>query len=270
MQDYNKIDQQMHRLAQLIAKTNRNYVTKKADDSHTNLYLDSLGNRLMGQWFGDSQKEILLCFNLNNGCLEWINKQQQVLESMSIAGKSMDELLLFLKDFAKSKGLDASAYDKPMHYEIPDYKLSNVLQSSFDPDAFKGWTAVRALANEACNLLSGYLQQNDQPRIWPHHFDTGIYLQVSNHLGIGFGLAMKDEMVGDAYFYMAAYAKDLEIDYCSAEPLDDGYWITKGGWKGAVLPLASHAEEKNIKKLNEFLLQTTNWFLGRASMNHMT
>ncbi len=265
MQDYNKIDQQMHGLAQLIAITNRNYVTEKKDDSHTNLYFDSLGNRLMGRWFGEPQKEILLCFNLNNGRLEWINKEQHVVESLTIAGKSREELLLFLKDFTKSKGFDANAYDKPMHFDIPDYKHSN-LQSTFDPDAFKSWTAMRALANEASNLLSGFLQQNDQPRIWPHHFDTGIYLQVLNHLGIGFGLAMKDEMVGDAYFYLAAYAKDMEFDYFSAEPLDYGYWITKGGWKGAVLPLSTLkgiSEDKALHMLGGFMQQATHWFLNQ-------
>lgn len=268
MQEYNNIDHQMHGLAELIAMTNRNYVPEKADDSHTNLYFDALGNRLMGRWFGESSHEIMLCFNLNNGHLEWLDKQLQVISSLSVAGQTLDQLYSGMKKFIVSQGFEASAYNKPMHYKIPDYDLSVLLHEQYKPAMLISWSAVRALANEACNLFTGYLQVSDYPRIWPHHFDTGIYMQVKDQLGIGFGLAMKDAMVGDAYFYMSGYSAEKQFDYQQADALSKGYWIKTGGWKGAVLPLAAleyPADENRLLIIGRFIQQAAHWFLSHST-----
>jgi len=46
MQEYIKVDQYLHQLVQVIAKANRTFVQEKEDDSHTNLYFDSLGEKI--------------------------------------------------------------------------------------------------------------------------------------------------------------------------------------------------------------------------------
>ena len=46
MKTYNKVDQQLHLLCQVIGKANRTFVPDKADESHTNLHFDPWGNKI--------------------------------------------------------------------------------------------------------------------------------------------------------------------------------------------------------------------------------
>ena len=64
-------------------------------------------------------------------------------------------------------------------------------------------------------LLNHFLQTNVEARIWPHHFDTGIYAMPNEDIGLGFGLAMNDGLVGEPYFYLAAYKSEGAIDFIS-------------------------------------------------------
>ena len=71
-----------------------------------------------------------------------------------------------------------------------------------------------------------------------HHFDTDIYIEPSAKIGIGFGLAMEDSLVGAPYFYFSGYGLNgYTIDYTNFQVLEIGKWIVKENWKGAVLPL---------------------------------
>lgn len=190
------------------------------------------------------------------------------MDSIAVAGKNLIQFKAAIKNFLTSQGIETAGYDKPMHYAIPDYDLPEFLPSPFDPKPFESWVEMRSLANVACNRLAGYFQLFDEPRIWPHHFDTGIYLQVLEQLGIGFGLAMKDKMVGDAYFYLAAYASNIQFDFKAADSLDAGFWIAAGGWKGAVLPinlLQEVSSNKALQMIEKFLFQTCNWYLQQES-----
>ena len=54
MEGYTYADQKLHFLTQVIAKANRSYVPTKPDDSHTNLYFDTLDNRIVGRWPGSA------------------------------------------------------------------------------------------------------------------------------------------------------------------------------------------------------------------------
>jgi len=73
MEKYNKVDQTIHLLSQIIAKVNRTYIPKKEDDSHTCLYFDAVGNRLLGRWIERSNGTILLSLNFENFNFEWLD-----------------------------------------------------------------------------------------------------------------------------------------------------------------------------------------------------
>jgi len=105
------------------------------------------------------------------------------------------------------------------------------------------WNEYRSLANVACDLLLGFLQDDGEVRIWPHHFDTGTYLEVTSEISLGFGLAMEDSMVGAPYFYFSGYGLNgNEIEYSKMTPPSVGKWVITEHWKGAVLPLSDLTE----------------------------
>ena len=109
------------------------------------------------------------------------------------------------------------------------------------------------------------LQLENEICIWPHHFDTGIYVQVTDDLGLGFGLAMEDTMLDQAYFYMFGYHGESPISYLNLTPLSAGKWETGEHWKGAVLPLnviSGSFREEALRMIQLFIKETSGWFIN--------
>lgn len=151
---------------------------------------------------------------------------------------------------------DAPGFLKAMHYEIPDYGFKEEVIKKWKSADLDLWIKYRHLANEACALLANHLNKAVAIRIWPHHFDTGIYMELNKQTGVGFGWAMADDKVNEGYFYFSAYGlNDTKINYDSVSNLSAGRWITGNEWNGAVLGM-SVAHPQNIVV---FLREVSQW-----------
>ena len=254
MPEYNSTDQHIHLLCQTIAKANRTYVPKKDDDSHTNLYFDLIANRMMGRWIERENGAIMLTLNLENQHFEWIDQSLLVLASISSQGRLINDIEAEIEQGLSGLGLDPKGFTDALHFEIPDYNFAEKPVSALSGEAMQEWARNRNLANKACYLVLGYLQAAGEVRIWPHHFDTGIYVNPSPDIGIGFGFAMKDEVAGEAYFYCSAYPSEGSINLEKAPSLRDGKWEDSEHFKGAVLPIS--AVDKNFGEVLSGFIQT--------------
>jgi hypothetical protein len=265
MQEYNNTDRQVHWLSQVIAKVNKAFVPEKADDSHTNLYYDPVGDKLTGRWIESPHGEILLSLNLDTRQFEWLDKTLKPQEAFTIFDKSIQQLEKDAANYPIKLGMKTAAIFEPLHFEIPDYGIKCLSEKDFSGEGLADWKFNRQLANETCFFILGYLQSESEVRIWPHHFDTGIYTQVTDDLGIGFGLAMKDDIAGNAYFYLSGYKSSGSINYVDLPELSVGHWET-GDWKGAVLKLdeiSLDSTDKAGRIIKNFIKETVNWFLNQ-------
>lgn len=265
MQGYNKTDKQLHWLSQVIAKINKAFVAEKADDSHTNLYYDPVGDKLTGRWIESLQGGILLSLNLESMQFEWLDKSLKPQEAFTIFDKSIQQLEKDAANYPVNLGMETAAIFESLHFEIPDYGIKSLSEKDFSGEGIAAWKFYRQLANEACQNLLGYLQENGEVRIWPHHFDSGIYTQITDELGIGFGLAMKDELAGIAYFYLSGYKSSGSINYVDLPKLNRGHWET-GTWKGAVLrmdEIPGTSIEQAGKIVKSFIKEAVDWFLNQ-------
>ena len=75
MQVYNKTDQALHQLSQILAKAGRSFVSPEADDSHTNLYFDAMSRRIYTHPFGSPGRSLSL--NLRGQYFEWIDLNRE-------------------------------------------------------------------------------------------------------------------------------------------------------------------------------------------------
>lgn len=262
MNNYIQVDQQLHRLCQLIAKANRSFVPPKKDDSHSNLGFVPIKDCIESRWIETDSKRIKLALRLTDVCFVWIEEEGNTLQTVSTAKKEIIEIENQLAETIENCGLDSSLYHKPMHYEIPTYHFDGQPVALLSRLALNEWVHWRSLANDACKYLLLSFNQKEEIRIWPHHFDTGIYMDLNEKLGIGFGLAMKDDMVGAPYFYATCYPKSGEADYRGIEKLSNGHWIVEK-WHGAVLSLSdiNHQNNKVAKTMiQNFIDETMNWY----------
>jgi len=264
MKNYTNTDQQLHVLSQIITKANRTFVPKKDDDSHTNLSFDSAKNCIEGRWINSSQGKIMLSLNLSSFGFEWINEQEEVLESFPIEGQTIKQIEDKIAAGLSILDLDRAGFTDALHFEIPVYSFADKPIQAIATEDLTTWKNYRKLANQACSNLLSKLNVESEIRIWPHHFDTGIYIEPTTDLGLGFGLAMEDNMVGSPYFYYSAYALNgYNFEYPSNNILAVGKWIVNENWRGAVLSLVD-LKENDSEKLNLFVTEVSTCFLQGA------
>jgi hypothetical protein len=163
-------------------------------------------------------------------------------------------------------GISAAGLKLPLHFEIPQYEFtSHPIQPIYQQKLIE-WCGYRSIANQVCNDLLGLAQTPGEIRIWPHHFDTGIYFEPNHKIGIGFGFAMEDSMVGAPYFYISGYPKDRTINYQNTPTSENWKWEVSENWKGCVLPLPKLkdlAENDRNTVIADYLNATYHWFLNQ-------
>lgn len=264
MTNYNTADQLYHQLCQSIAKANRSYVQALTDDSHTNLFFDGVDNRILGRWIEVNNQKVCLSLNMFNLHYEWLDPSLSCIQSVNPIGKRIEVIEAELAKNLEEFNLDPSGFIDPLHFEIPIYSFINDPIQELNESAINEWVYYRSLANDACHWLSGHLQIPGEVRIWPHHFDTGVYVQPNEKIGFGFGLAMQDELVGAPYFYMAGYPKQMNLSYNNLTDLGTAKWIVTDHWKGATFSLEAcqqyTAEELKVL-INRFIKHASSWYL---------
>jgi hypothetical protein len=266
LNNYTQTDQQIHTISQIIAKANRSFVAKEPDDSHTNLYFDPLGNRILGRWIETPSGKLILALNLSKLQLEWLNSSYQTLKSFQVVGKTIDAVEHEIEVHLPELGLNPEGFTDKLHFDIPEYDFANDVIRSINEQDLNQWKYYRELANQACESLLGYLQIDGEIRIWPHHFDTGIYVETNDGIGIGFGLAMADSLTNQPYFYMSGYKKDAAFEFKSLPKLSNGKWITSENWKGAVLTISDLEqipEQNQMEVVRGFIRDSADWFVSQ-------
>jgi len=267
MKDYNKADQQLHVLCQIIGKANWNYVPEKADESNSNLYFDSWGNKILGRWIKTESGNVIVSLDLNTLTFEVLSSSRSKILTVSTIGLTIEEIEREFETLLPKAGLDPTGFRAPLPHPIPDYSFSNFPQEAIDPQALDQWKYFRELANQSCYKLLAYAQAESEVRIWPEHFDTGIYIEYEGKIGIGFGLAMEDSMAGAPYFYMAGYPKNGSLIFENLPKSTEWKWELGEHWKGAILPLTlleTKSEAQIDQILRDYVLQTFDWFISQA------
>ena len=262
MQSYYNVDQVLHQLCQILAKVNRTFVTTKSDDSHTNLFFDSLQSKILSRWISTEKGEFLCALNILDFQFEWINSHYKIEHIISIDGKTQNDIQNELNKVLTNAKVDTSHLKDEMHYDIPNYSFKADTYHSLSLNELSKWINFRALANNASSKILGTLQTQSEIRIWPHHFDTGIFTTTKNNIGIGFGLAMRDSLFNDAYFYFSVYKNNSPVKYNNLSELTFGNWFTSEHWNGAVLALSLLNNESNIEKesiVNQFINEAIEW-----------
>ncbi|MDF1576594.1 MAG: hypothetical protein P1P86_15520 [Bacteroidales bacterium] len=267
MQVYLKTDSQLHWLSQVIARINRTFVPAQEDASHTNLYFDPIRRVISGRWIDTPQGKLLCFLDLNTLAFKWQDQSKSVLWEVPLLNAGLEELLAGTGEYLLKSGMDIEGLEDPGHSGIPAYGIRSINDEELSESGIKQWGYYRGLANIACFDMLGYLQSESEVRIWPHHFDTGIYTLVNKQLGLGFGLAMKDSMVGAPYFYLSGYGDGMAGSFQGLPGLSAGHWETGEHWKGAVLPLSDiskHSYGEALEQIRNFIEQASSWFLHHA------
>ncbi|MEM9052991.1 MAG: hypothetical protein AAGC47_13135 [Bacteroidota bacterium] len=256
---YHQTDQLLHQLAQVLAKFNRTYVPAKDDDSHTNLGYGPVNRRLFSRWTTQNDKRYILSLELNPLTFVLLDDSYRREFEVICLGKTISQVEAVLEHALSGIGFNTKGLTEQMHYELPEYDSKNDPIKNLTEEEFLEWTDLRALASYACHQIQAHFQVREEVRIWPHHFDTGIYVHLNKSISIGFGMAMKDELVNAPYFYYTAYFNG-STHWPEDRPMtvSPGRIIETPDWCGAVL----EAPGVDLNKLRDFMREASNYYLG--------
>lgn len=220
----------MHLAAQYLAAAGISFVAREADDSHTNLAFSVESRRLSTRPLGASGEVLSLSYT--DFSLEWTAEHDKT--TFALDGQTHSDVLAWIE-----QRLTASKISKPFrykfHYDLP-YKISPSFRFQANPKKLQKLMELRILADAVIkSFLEGH-QLSSAIRIWPHHFDTGAFVNLDGNsdLTAGLGLATPDTMVDDHYFYFSGYHGHNALDTVNFNPLTQGKWHSNG-FKGAVL-----------------------------------
>ncbi len=260
-------EQLLHTLSQFIARVGKAYIPPKPDDSHTNLAWEPETGCISGHPIPAPLGNFTLAIELKTFSVLLRNADNQAICRVKAAGMRDDQLLEVIRNWMQETGLDGQLLEYPLHFSIPVYGPGvNFPYPSSDKDSLETWAKMRTLANEALFLLNDAFSLETPIRIWPHHFDTGVYYQLNKddsgktNRSIGAGLAIADDLLDEPYFYMYGWKESGSLPYDEKPNLTYGYWLVQDKWKGALLPHWEWSANGNhLERVATFFEEVGNW-----------
>ncbi|MCA8953078.1 MAG: hypothetical protein KDE27_26435 [Planctomycetes bacterium] len=204
---------QLHYGAYVLGSTAHSVLPPVEDDSHTNLGFEPAFRSLATRDLPTSHR---LHLDIETFTLVLRDGDRSVA-SRPLAGETVDGALAWI----------AVTLSRPVaRREYPDFPASPLATDG----AFAKPPAAELaeLAAWFGNAQALFDSVSAPSRVWPHHFDLGALLPLSDDgaVSIGLGLSPGDGFFDQPYFYCSPYpAPD---DASALPPLAVGHWTTDG------------------------------------------
>ncbi len=232
-------EQQLHWAAQFIAMAGNSYLPSQPDDSHTNMGWEAGTQRICSQLLREEGVQVQVGIDVPGFRLLVLEENGQELAAAGLHGRTREELRQWLEVQLAHLGMPPRPLAYLAHYELPDHPLAH--GAAFEaPDAslLNAWMAQRSNAQALLREAVAEYPPASTVRIWPHHFDTGLYIPLERSesgreaKAIGAGWAITDAVANQPYLYVYAWQEGATIDYGLLPMMKYGRW-SKGPWKGA-------------------------------------
>ncbi|WP_289045456.1 hypothetical protein [uncultured Olleya sp.] len=234
------MEKQMHLAAQYLAAAGISFLEKKSDDSHTNLGFNTKNGCLYTHALSDNGE--VLCLDYENFTLQW--KSNKGITTFELDGARHTDVLSWLEDYSKVN-LNKT-YQYKFHYDLPysiDHSFTFALSNA---DRLAELKNLRVLAQSVLENINKQYNLDTSIRIWPHHFDTGIYSPLpDSDITIGLGLAIPDQISDKHYLYISGYKNGNTIATSKLPKLASGEWKSDG-FTGAILNADNLLESNGV------------------------
>lgn len=241
------LEAQTHLAAQYLAAAGISFLTKKPDDSHTNLGFIAERGELETHALSENNDKLIL--NYNTFSLEWKSNSERIV--FNLDGATHSEVLQWLSAISKKQLNKAYGYN--LHYDLPYAIDEDAKFSLSDATKLKELMHLRILAQFIVEKINQYYKLDTSIRIWPHHYDTGLYDSVpGTDISVGLGLAIPDSICDEHYLYITGYKNGKAIDPSGFDKLTKGEWKS-GDFKGAILNSKTIEESDGVDFFKEVI-----------------
>ncbi|NER12561.1 hypothetical protein GWK08_03845 [Leptobacterium flavescens] len=243
----NKTQNKFHHLSQFLAAFSNSYLPKADDDSQSNLGWSVSKSAVISREIEGVHLEL----SYKDLHLRVIKGEQA--EETDILGLGREQLDSWIREKISGFGLDASRFNYELGFTIDTDFDSFISLDNEEEKSIEELSLYRNLSQLALEDTAAKSTAATDIRIWPHHFDTGMLIDLSEErdfgTGLGLGYAIADSVNDTPYYYVYGWGKNsANINYGELPGLSSGTW-KNGDWKGALLPAS---ECSNPEKLKDF------------------
>ena len=258
----NEADCTLHSLAQLIARTGTTQLPTQPDDSQANIDWNADRHRLEGRSFLQHGRLLKLVIDLSTFSLQFVADAGEPVASFAAGNRTPADATNWWQTVMQNWGLDTT---KPLSYALTTAPILPTLPYT-RPAGLMDWANWRTTASQQLTALNALSGRESEVRIWPHHFDTGVYYSIPDETGaegaaIWAGYAIADSVCNEPYFYLSGYNSHSPIDFGAASGLTVGQWLTTPDWQGACLPVSDATAPDQISR---FLGESYAWIAGNV------
>lgn len=192
---------QLHYAARLLASTAHAFCDAAADDSHSNLGLDSDGASLTTHPLDVHGRAL----SLELGSLELVWSLRGMERArFCLVGETMAAAYTWLN---ASKPHSAPSITEREFPDFPDHALGGTEAFLIgDPGRRVQLGRYYALARWALDRLADDERSASSRRVWPHHFDLGTLIPLPEvSASVGLGLSPGDSSYDEPYLYVSRY-----------------------------------------------------------------
>lgn len=223
----------LHRAAQFPAIMGNSLLPTADDDSQSSLEWVPELKSLVG-----AQIELATTFrmglNYEKFELHAYSETFSPISILPLTGQTRSQVMGYLKQLTQKLGGNPDKIEPISHYQLPGHEVDHkgVFQVT-DPEHNREMVRYRTNIRHILEALKPYFSKTSDIRVWPHHFDTGMLIEVGPEKRIGVGMAIPDEFSPEPYFYINHQAENIDPDYSDLSPLPGG-----GQWTEGKPPLA--------------------------------
>ncbi|RMH65726.1 MAG: hypothetical protein D6677_01855 [Calditrichaeota bacterium] len=244
---------QAHQATQWLAAVGVAYIPHRPDDSHTNIgWLPRVG--AWGTDVADAGLSFRAALDMAGMRFHIVTPDgRESLATLDLDGRTFQEGARWFTEQVTKMGGDLARFTTRLHYEIPANDYGEGAAFDVAPSsAFVELNDHFLLAREALTRVAG--QHIKEPRIWPHHFDLGILIDLNDGRSIGLGLSPGDEHYHQPYYYVSPWPYPDDPNVLRQEALiPGGHWHTHN-FTAAVLPASEYGGDvAPLSKVTDFL-----------------
>lgn len=248
----NQATQEIHKAVQWIGRVENASLLKKYSDRTTKLHWHSRGK----YFYGDIINEQAIRIGFKPEGFQWLLLEGGgvIIDTLSGLGKS-DEVV---RDWLQENLIQQSVSKTKLQYELP-YSLPyahdiSSIYSVPDNQSLTTFSRLRSLGiriTKAALLYARPRTLKEEIFTWLHDFESCVNIPLYNtdeHRSIGVGMATGNSMISEHYLYVRNWAKNAVFNSRILPSLpSDGYWLSKDGWNGAVLPFSKLMQDHSLQ-----------------------
>lgn len=225
-----------HWAAQVAAAPGTAWLTSE-DFSHTSLRWHRELEAMVGQPVQG------YCGGLRVPDLTWLllTEAGEVVDATTAVDKTLMSGLIWLAERLAAVGVSGHFLDVGAHREeLPEHPVSN--NGRFTA---AGTTELAELASWYGNAAGLLADLGGPVRIWPHHFDMGVAIDLGEGRSVSAGMSPGDGGIDEPYLYVTAWPYPEGWETTKNAPLKAGAF-NDAGWFGAVLRGSEVAERDGM------------------------